>query len=257
MTDPQAHLARSKNGLTELNYKHHRLIDDAHGVITAVADTAASEPDGTQLPGLLEQHRTTTGLSLGQVAVAGDHHYGTAPNYLYCQQEGIRPHLGEVSAHLEERGQFSLAHFVYEAQGDRLRCPGGHYLVLHQHRPEELAKVYRVEDPLQCAQCPLRAQCTRAKEGRTLQRHVQAEGLAAARAEANSPAGRYSRKRRQHVMEGSFGDAVNRHGAKRARWRGLQRQKIQSGLIAVAQNLRILIRHQVTGPVRAAAGAWA
>src|ERR1039458_3953274 len=73
--------------------------------------------------------------------------------------------------------------------------------------------------------------------------------------EANSPAARYSRKRRQHVMEGSFADAVNHHGAKQARWRGVWRQKIQSWLIAAVQNLRILLRHQVTGPVRPAAGA--
>ena len=77
--------------------------------------------------------------------------------------------------------------------------------------------------------------------------------MEAGRAEANSPAGRYSRKRRQHVMEGSFADAFNNHGAKRARWRGLARQRIQSWLIAAVQNLRILLRHQVTGPVGVAA----
>src|ERR1035441_3687613 len=32
-TDPEAELARSKNGLIDLNYKDHRLVDDAHGVI--------------------------------------------------------------------------------------------------------------------------------------------------------------------------------------------------------------------------------
>jgi hypothetical protein len=58
-------------------------------------------------------------------------------------------------------------------------------------------------------------------------------------------------------MEGSFADAVNNHGAKKARWRGLWRQKIQSWLIAAVQNLRILLRHQVSGPVRPAAAAQA
>jgi hypothetical protein len=56
-------------------------------------------------------------------------------------------------------------------------------------------------------------------------------------------------------MEGSFADAVNNPGAKKARWRGLGRQKIQSWLIAAVQNLRILLRHPVTGPVRPAAVA--
>jgi hypothetical protein len=248
LTDPEAELARSKNGLTELNYKDHRLVDDAHGVITAVATTRAQVADGTQLPALIEQHQANTGLKLSQVTVAGDHHYGTVANYLYCTQEGMRPHLGELSANVAGRGLFALDRFVYEPEHDRLRCPQGHYLVLHQHRPEEHAQVYLIEDPQHCAQCPLRAQCTKAKEGRSIQRQVQAEVIAAAVAEANSPAGRFSRQRRQHVMEGSFADAANNHGAKRARWRGLGRQQIQSWLIAAVQNLRILLRHAVRGP---------
>jgi transposase len=73
-TDPAAELARSKNGLIDLNYKDHRLVDDAHGVITAVAATTSNVADGTQFPALYEQHRETTGLKPAQVTVAGDHH---------------------------------------------------------------------------------------------------------------------------------------------------------------------------------------
>jgi hypothetical protein len=254
-TDPTAELARSKSGLTELNYKEHRLVDDAHGVITALATTSANRADGTELPSLYEQHAATTGLQPGQVTVAGDGHYGTADNYLYCAQAGLRAHLGEVSAHLPERGKLPLSHFVYEPAQDRLRCPQGHYLVRQQDRPQAQAKVYRIEAASHCAQCALRTQCTRSKRGRSIQRHVQAAVVEAARAEANSAAGRYSRKRRQHVMEGSFADAANNHGAKQARWRGLWRQQIQSWLIAAVQNLRILVRHQVSGPSPLAAVA--
>ena len=49
-------------------------------------------------------------------------------------------------------------------------------------------------------------------------------------------------------MEGSFADAANNHGSKRARWRGLWRQRIQSCLIAAVQNLRILLKKAVGGP---------
>jgi len=256
-TDPEAELARSKNGLIDLNYKDHRLVDDAYGVITAVVQTTANVADGTQLPALYEQHCGTTGLQRAQVTLAGDHHYGTANNYIFCAQQEVRAHLGQASANLEERGKLPLSQFIYEPERDRLRCPAGHYLVCHQHRPEEQLKVYLVADPLACAQCALRKQCTQSKRGRSIRRHVQAALVEASRAEANSPAGRYSRQRRQHVMEGSFADAVNNHGAKQARWRGLWRQKIQSWLIAAVQNLRILLRHQVSGPVRAAAAALA
>jgi transposase len=252
-TDPEAELARNKSGVTELNYKEHRLVDDAHGVITAVAATSSNVADGSQLPGLYEQHVATTGLRQGQVSVAGDHHYGTATNYIYCAKEGVRAHLADASANLEERGKLPLSQFVYEPKRDRLRCPQGHYLICHQDRPEEQAKVYLIEDPAFCVSCPLREKCTQSKRGRSIQRHVQADLVEAGRAEANSPAGRYSRKRRQHVMEGSFADAFNNHGAKRARWRGLARQRIQSWLIAVVQNLRVLLRNQDNQPARAAA----
>jgi hypothetical protein len=224
-------------------------------VITAVLETPANVTDGTQLPALYEQHVATSGLKLAQVTVAGDHHYGTADNYLYCAQAGIRAHLGEVSANLEERGKLPPSHFTYLPAVDRLRCPQGHELMCHQQRPEEQLKVYLMEDPALCAQCPVRARCTQSKRGRSVRRHVQADLIEAARQEANSPAGRYSRRRRQHVMEGNFADAVNNHGAKKARWRGLGRQKIQSWLIAAVQNLRKLLRHPPGNPVRAAVAA--
>ena len=44
-------------------------------------------------------------------------------------------------------------------------------------------------------------------------------------------------------MEGSFADAANNHGFKRARWRRLWRQQIQDYLIATVQNVRILLRN--------------
>ncbi len=256
-TDPEAELARSKNGLKELNYKDHRLVDDAHGVITAVVETRANVGDGSQLPVLYQQHLATTGLQRADPTIAGDGHYGTASNFIFCKQEGVRAHLGQVSAHLEEQGKLPPERFMYEAAQDRLRCPRGHYLLFHQDRPAEQAKVYLIEDAAHCAGCVLREQCTKSPRGRSIQRHVQSELIEASRAEAKSAAARYSRRRRQHVMEGSFADAAQNHGAKQARWRGLWRQKIQSWLIAAVQNLRILLRHQISGKSRAAVAALA
>jgi transposase len=251
-TDPEAELARTKTGSTELSYKEHRLVDDAHGVITAVVETPGSAGDAAQMPALLEEHQAATALKLDRVTVAGDHHYGSANNYLYCAQQGIRAHLAPSSAQLKARGLLPVEDFVYEAQADRLRCPAGHYLVLHQRRPAEQVKVYLIQDPQLCALCPLRQRCTDAARGRSVRRHVQSQQLEELRAEACSPSGRYSRKRRKHVMEGSFADGANNHGLKRSRWRGLWRQQIQGWIIAAVQNLRLLLRRSVKQPSPAA-----
>ena len=62
-----------------------------------------------------------------------------------------------------------------------------------------------------------------------------------------------NRRRRQHLIERSFADAANNHHFKRARWRRLWRQQIQDYLIAVIQNVRILLAHQ--NPKSSAAAA--
>jgi transposase len=246
-TDPDACLARDKSGVTRLTYKDHRLVDDAHGIITAVASTPSTVADGTQLRPLHEQHQSNTALKLDQVAAAGDKHYGTADNFLYCLRAGLRPHLGEAVNGVAGQGLFAPKEFIYEAAQDRFRCPAGHGLVLHQRKPELNSKVYLIERAELCRACPLQPQCTRSKAGRSLQVSADYVLLERARQESGSPAGRRSRRRRKHVMEGSFADAANNHGSKRARWRRQWRQQIQSWLIAAIQNLRILISHGRTG----------
>lgn len=54
-------------------------------------------------------------------------------------------------------------------------------------------------------------------------------------------------------MEGSFADAANNYGFKRARWRRLKNQQIQDYLIASIQNIRILINNIGAGPKTAEA----
>jgi transposase len=157
-----------------------------------------------------------------------------------------------ASPHLPERGKLPLSQFTYEAGPDRYRCPQGHYLKLHQVKPDAQARVYLIEQAAFCAACPMRPQCTSAQAGRSLQRHVQAEIITRAQKEASSPAGRYSRQRRKHVMEGSFADAANHHGSQRARWRGLARQRLQSWLLCASQNLRLLVQHRQRQPLRGA-----
>ncbi len=253
LSDPEAHLALCKNGVTDLAYKDHRIVDDAHGVITAVQATYSTLADGTQLPGLVEQHRSHTGLSTLNPAIAGDKHYGTGSNYIYCAEQGLRAHLAPASGNLKERGKLETSQFVYEPVEDRYRCPQGHYLVLHQTKSAEQVKVYLIEKAEICAQCPLRSNCTSSRQGRSLARPLHSQIIADGQKAAQSEAGRYSRKRRKHVMEGSFADAANNHGSKRARWRGLARQKIQSWLICAAQNLRILINRAQRRPKSSAA----
>jgi hypothetical protein len=246
LTDPEATLARGGSGPSQPSYKHHRAVDDAQGVITAVKTTTGQVGDAGQLAGLVEQHGRNTGEPVK--VVVGDKHYGSAENYRYCQSRQITTHLGQAEA--SARKIYPASAFVYDAEQDRYRCPAGHHLYYHNYKKEDQLVEYRIEQATLCAACPLRVQCTEAEKGRTVTRPIFSELVYAGQNQAHSPEGRISRTRRQHLSEGSFADASNNHGFKRARWRGLWRQQIQDWLIAAAQNLRILMRkggHRATG----------
>ena len=49
--------------------------------------------------------------------------------------------------------------------------------------------------------------------------------------------------RRKYKAEGSFADGANNYGFKRARWRGLDKMKIQNLMIAAIQNIGKLLRY--------------
>lgn len=237
MTDPEATLARGGSSpVSQLSYKHHRMVDNAQGVITAVQTTTGKTGDAGLLQPLLAQHQQNTGTQ-ARVAV-GDKHYGSAENYRHCQSHGVTAHLGQAPA--GTTGLFPLNAFDYEPERDRYRCPAGRHLYYHNFKKDDQLIEYRIEAAAYCAGCVLRAQCTRSRQGRTITRPLYSELVEAARVQAQSPAAKADRARRKHLMEGSFADASNNHGFKRARWRRLWRQRIQDWLIAAVQNLRIL-----------------
>lgn len=248
-TDPAATLARKGRQTARLAYKSHRAVDDAHGVITAAQTTTGQAGDAAQLPGLLAQHAER--VQAKPAAVVGDAHYGSAENYRHCQSQGIVSHLKPVCAPRQKEGRFVPEDFQYDAANDCLRCPAGKRLTRHNFKKAEGLIEYRIERREHCRSCPLRAQCTTAREGRTVVLPAQHEVVQAGKEQAASAAAQASYRVRRHRMEGSFADAANNHGFKRARWRGLWRQQIQDWLIAAAQNLRILMKRIApkAGPV--------
>lgn len=241
-SDPEASMARGKTTDSRPRYKVHRAIDDAHGVITAVTTTTGSVDDAARLAELRQQHEANTGSQV-EVIVA-DSKYGTVENFISCQQQGIATHMDDLArSHVSSgsrKGIFAESEFHYDAQSDTFTCPAGQKM-----KPRRLHSVRKTIEYVlprgACAKCPLREQCTRAKSGRSVLRHLQHEVLEKARRQSASAAARKDRRRRQHLMEGSFADAANNHGLKRARWRRLWRQQIQSSLIAICQNIRLLI----------------
>ena len=252
-TDPDAPVVRKSGDSARPRYQHHRVVDDANAVVTAMETTPGTIAENKKLMDLVEQHGKNT-QQAAEVVVA-DHKYGTSENYVACQQRGIQTHLGDVlrkQNHDHHRaGIFPDSDFKYQAEDNTYLCPAGQVMKARRVHPQKRTWEYHLPKGV-CAKCQLRPQCTRSKTGRTIQRHEHQPLLDRAREQAHSRAARQSRKRRQIIVEQSFGDAANNHGFKRARWRRLWRQQIQDWLIAGIQNIRILLARSARKPAVAA-----
>jgi hypothetical protein len=243
-SDPDAACVRQGGGQSHPRYKHHRVIDDQRGVITAVETTPGSIAENKKLMGLVDRHEKNTRCQ-AQIVVA-DHKYGTSENFVACQERGITTHMGDALGKAQQGRQqtvFGDEAFHYDAGRDVYLCPAGQTLNPRRMHPIRRTTEYKAPARV-CAACVLRAKCTRSSHGRTVQRHEKQGALDIARAQAHSRAARHDRKRRHHLMERSFADAANNHHFKQARWRRLWRQQIQDYLIAAIQNVRILLAYQ-------------
>lgn len=209
-SDPDAACVRQGGGQSHPRYKHHRIIDDQRGVITAVETTPGSIAENKKLMGLLDRHEKNTRCQT-QIVVA-DHKYGTSENFVACQERGITTHMGDALGKAQQGRQptvFGDEAFRYDAACDVYLCPAGQTLNPRRMHPIRRTTEYKAPARV-CTACVLRAQCTRSSHGRTVQRHEKQGVLDIARAQAHSRAARHDRKRRHHLMERSFADAANK-----------------------------------------------
>ena len=263
-TDPDAGLVRKGSGSSRPAYHHHRAVDDAHGVITAVQTTSGAVPENHKLMDLIAQHQENTDSAVRKII--GDHKYGTADNFITCHEQGIVTHLGDAKAKQATagKGQFKEQDFSYDAHDDCYRCPAGQILRRRRYVKKQRAWEYAAARGV-CAQLSLTLRL-HPFSGRTSGEPTRSDTRYWWSADGSPTARRpwRDRQRRQHLIEGSFADATNNHGFKRARWRRLWRQQIQDYLIAAIQNVRILLARTrwrpaaslLQAPLRCGASWW-
>lgn len=237
--DPDARLGR-KYGKTTLGYKDHRVVDDKCGIVTATLTSPANVNDEKRLIEAIETHQQNTAIEV-RTAVA-DKAYGIGENYAYLRQNRITPCISHKRYNASPDPAFSNDKFTFEKRSDSYLCPAGQRLTRKQIKREKNAVVYQIDRSV-CQQCEHFAKCVNSKQaGRQIQRSYYQEDYEW----ADRCLPRYQRRRlmarRKSKAEGSFADASNNHGFKRARWRGLVKVRIQNLMIAAIQNLRKFLK---------------
>lgn len=239
--DGDARIGR-KYGKSTLGYKDHRVVDDKHGVITTTITTPANTRDDKVLKQAVHTHQARTATKTR--TVTADKIYGTIENYKFLHNKGSRACISHQRYGSKQIGKFSHDMFKYDKRDDCFICPAGQKLLRYDHKkPNDDRWRYRAERKV-CEQCKFFSQCVTSKTwGRQVVRNVDVEYIEW----ADSCLLRYERKRlmarRKYKAEGSFADAANNYGFKRARWRGLDKMQIQNLMIAAIQNMGKLLRY--------------
>jgi len=237
-TDPDARLGK-KYGHTTLGYKDHRVVDDKYGIVTATVTTPANVNDELVFTEALETHQANTDIPVK--AVAADKAYGTMENYKYLREHDAKACIGH-QRYGSIDGKFGNEKFNYDKQQDCFICPAGRKLTRFYRKEERACWVYRIDRAV-CEKCEFFSNCVTSKtQGRQVQRADGACYIEWADTCMSGSLRKYLLGRRKYKAEGSFADAANNHGFKRARWRGLAGIIIQNLMIAAIQNLRKLMR---------------
>ncbi len=177
--------------------------------------------------------------------VTGDTKYGTVENIAAIERERIHAYV-PLSAVGQRAGMFGEQDFAYDAAADAYRCPSGQILRFLSQCPTTQRRIYTAPAAA-CARCALRSQCTTAKRGRRIARHLDEAYLDRVRGyHATEPYAKAMRKR-QVWVEPLFAEAKDWHGLRRFRLRGLEKVNGEALLIATGQNLKRLLSRRGWG----------
>jgi transposase len=207
-------------------------------LITHVATTDATVPD-SQMTGAICGDLAAKNLAPGR-SYLDSGYLSAALTVTALATWGIAligPLLADTSAQARAGNGYARADFAIDYDGKTVTCPQGStsasWTPCTQHGQDAIVVQFSVRD---CGPCPARALCTSGKRRRlTLPPRDLAQAQAAARAAEKTIPFQADYARRAGV-EGTMHQAAS-HGARRARYRGLPKTRLDHMYMACALNL--------------------
>jgi Transposase DDE domain len=237
-TDPDATLMLTKHGV-DMGYHTHYVVDGGKARIILMALVTPSEVMDNQ-PMLDLLWRVRFRWKLWPRQVTGDRKYGTEQNIAAIEREHIHAYI-PLPDHDHRTTFFSPDRFRYEAARDIYICPAGKELHFVQGQSTDRQRRYRayVKD---CNACPLKAECTTTKQGRSLCRSVDEEYLDRVRGYQLTEPYKKALRKRSVWVEPLFAEGKDWHGMRRLRLRELERVNCEALMRAAGQNLKRLLK---------------
>jgi transposase len=236
--EPEAVRLNMPEGSNRFGYNAQLVVDDKAQIITAAEVVAQSNDLSLAMP-MEQQSRDNTGASSRQLAI--DSGYCTKATVSQAQARGLdllmplpKPMQGPASE------PYHSSHFAYDEKRDVVICPQAQELSFKKERWRHGQRVRQYRNGKACGACALRAQCTRARAGRSIDITGHEAALARHRERMKRPDAQGHYRRRAGVVEPVFA-RIKEHGEfRRFTLRGLQKVRVQWSMICSAANLKRL-----------------
>ncbi|MBM6998516.1 IS1182 family transposase [Paenibacillus sp. DXFW5] len=197
----------------------------------------------------LKPHLEKVKTQLGRIpgTVIADAGYGSEENYAYLEGEAVRAIVKYNTYHKEKTKAWKkdiskLDNWQYDEAKDTWICPAGQRLTFIRESKEKNESGYETRKrhyrSTSCAECPLKASCTKASGDREIQvsmHYLRYKKLA--REQLTSEEGYALSVQRMHEPESVFGQVKNNRGFRRFLLRGLLKVNLEVGWLSLAHNL--------------------
>ena len=198
LTDPDAVLLRGAGGETLAGYNVQQAVDTQHGFIVAHEVTTEGNDHASLAPMAIQAQAVLQAEELTAIADSG---YANGAQAQTCEEQAITPVVPMPQpSHTRAAQCYPKTMFSYDAASDTYRCPAGETLTRYK-RDQKLQTDYYTTKT--CAQCPLRANCTRSQR-RSVARSWFAD--AAERAHQRARANPHLMRLRAATAEHPFGN---------------------------------------------------
>jgi hypothetical protein len=230
--DPEMRHGRKSSSHRFNGHKTQVAVDTDTQLITAVEVLPGNAADAEQALAVVVASEAATGSQVEEVL--GDCAYGAGETRAEFAAAG-RTLIAKVPD-LQNQGYFAKTEFQIDLTAGTCTCPNqAQALEFRVAKSGGGMFVFAAET---CAACPLRAQCTRGRGGRTVQVHPHEALLQQARDLQKSPAFGEVRRRRQ-VVEHRLARLVQL-GIRQARYLGRNKTLFQVCVAAAVANLTLL-----------------
>ncbi len=239
LTDPEARLMKTAKGM-DVCYNVQLAVDSKHKLIVA-EEVTNHGADQELLPRVAQAAKAELGVE--ELTVVADGGYFGSEAIKACEDEKITayvpvPELGDAQ---RRRGLFPREEFAYDPSRDVYVCPQGAELTVMSRtsRKARYQKEFRIYATKQCQGCPLRAQCTTSKYGRTIKRWVHHEVLE--RLQERMRGHPEMMARRKALSEHPFGTIKVAMGHEQLLLKGLKHVATEIKLTVLSYNLKRVI----------------